>query len=76
MFHVILSTTLLRNSVVFGGVAQLGERLNGIQEVIGSIPTVSTNEKRTASAVLFSLVETTPFAGGKGRPRREAPGVY
>ena len=25
-----------------GGVAQLGERLNGIQEVMGSIPTVST----------------------------------
>ena len=27
----------------FGGVAQLGERLNGIQEVRGSIPLVSTN---------------------------------
>ena len=26
----------------FGGVAQLGERLNGIQEVNGSIPSVST----------------------------------
>ncbi len=25
-----------------GGVAQLGERLNGIQEVNGSIPSVST----------------------------------
>ena len=30
------------NDQAFGGVAQLGERLNGIQEVIGSIPTVST----------------------------------
>jgi hypothetical protein len=28
--------------VKYGGVAQLGERLNGIQKVIGSIPTVST----------------------------------
>ena len=25
-----------------GGIAQLGERLNGIQEVMGSSPTVST----------------------------------
>jgi hypothetical protein len=27
----------------FGAVAQLGERLNGIQEVVGSIPISSTN---------------------------------
>lgn len=26
----------------FGGIAQLGERLNGIQEVSGSIPLIST----------------------------------
>ena len=26
-----------------GGIAQLGERLNGIQEVSGSIPLTSTN---------------------------------
>ena len=26
-----------------GGIAQLGERLNGIQEVSGSIPLISTN---------------------------------
>ena len=30
-----------------GAVAQLGERLNGIQEVDGSIPFSSTNHKRT-----------------------------
>ena len=29
-------------TIVHGGVAQLGERLNGIQEVRGSIPLVST----------------------------------
>ena len=29
----------------YGGVAQLGERLNGIQEVMGSIPTISTKNK-------------------------------
>ena len=28
--------------VVFWGIAQLGERLNGIQEVSGSIPLIST----------------------------------
>ena len=27
---------------LFGGIAQLGERLNGIQEVSGSIPLIST----------------------------------
>ena len=30
----------------YGPIAQLGERLNGIQEVVGSIPSGSTNEKR------------------------------
>ena len=29
---------------IFGGIAQLGERLNGIQEVSGSIPLISTNQ--------------------------------
>ncbi len=34
----------------FGDVAQLGERCNGIAEVRGSIPLVSTNkQKKTAS---------------------------
>ena len=36
-----------------GGVAHLGERLNGIQEVVGSIPIISTKKdssvKRLAS---------------------------
>ena len=29
-------------AVIYGGIAQLGERLNGIQEVCGSIPHIST----------------------------------
>ena len=29
-------------AILYGGVAHLGERLNGIQEVVGSIPIVST----------------------------------
>ena len=29
---------------LIGGIAQLGERLHGMQEVIGSIPFTSTNK--------------------------------
>ena len=29
----------------YGGIAQLGERLNGIQEVSGSIPLISTKSR-------------------------------
>ena len=36
---------LYGNILTLGGVAQLGERLNGIQEVMGSIPTISTKNK-------------------------------
>ena len=43
------------NNILHGGVAQLGERLNGIQEVIGSIPTVSTNNRGTKK-FRFSVV--------------------
>ncbi len=39
---------------VIGGIAQLGERLNGIQKVSGSIPLTSTNfQKNRRRAVLF-----------------------
>ena len=30
----------------YGAVAQLGERLNGIQEVVGSIPSSSTRKSK------------------------------
>ena len=33
-----------RRAVDLGGIAQLGERLHGMQEVIGSIPFTSTTE--------------------------------
>ena len=36
-----------------GGIAQLVERLNGIQEVAGSTPTIST--KRPLESGLFSV---------------------
>ena len=37
----------------YGGLAQLGERLNGIQEVSGSIPLFSTTKKDVRTDVLF-----------------------
>ena len=33
---------LFEQRTKYGGIAQLGERLNGIQEVSGSIPLIST----------------------------------
>ena len=33
-----------KSAETFGGVAHLGERLNGIQEVVGSIPIISTKK--------------------------------
>ena len=35
-----------RKITEYGGIAQLGERLNGIQEVSGSIPLISTKNDR------------------------------
>ncbi len=45
---LVFTTKALVARVLFsyGGVAQLGERLNGIQEVMGSIPTISTRIKK------------------------------
>ena len=48
--------------LIYGGIAQLGERLNGIQEVSGSIPLISTKvEKHTKRcAFLFSFGGVEP----------------
>ena len=45
---------------LFGGIAQLGERLHGMQEVSGSIPLTSTNLR---SAVVQESPETRRNAG-------------
>ena len=37
----------------FGGIAQLGERLTGSQEVSGSIPLISTKNKALRYEVLY-----------------------
>ena len=42
-------------SLADGGIAQLGERLNGIQEVSGSIPLISTKSSEEARKTLKSL---------------------
>ena len=39
-----------------GGIAQLGERLHGMQEVIGSIPFTSTIECAAGAAKLMSFL--------------------
>ena len=36
-----------------GGIAQLGERLNGIQEVSGSIPLTSTKKRRPTGSFFY-----------------------
>ena len=52
-FHVAIIQKLSDTATKYGGIAQLGERLNGIQEVSGSIPLISTKTKSTSQDVLF-----------------------
>ena len=42
--------------IFYGGIAQLGERLNGIQEVSGSIPLISTTKSLAVFTARFSLL--------------------
>ena len=44
-------THVVRDDIDYGGLAQLGERLHGMQEVSGSIPLFSTKKKDTAQFV-------------------------
>ena len=46
-----------------GGIAQLGERLNGIQEVSGSIPLISTTKRDIRSDVSFHFKSRGVLAG-------------
>ncbi len=48
----MLPRNLYKRGAFFGG---LGERLNGIQEVMGSIPTVSTKNDLFQQVVFYSL---------------------
>lgn len=40
----------------YGGLAQLGERLHGMQEVTGSIPVFSTNQMQNEHSVTIQTV--------------------
>ena len=65
-------------SVLRGAVAQLGERLNGIQEVVGSIPISSTNlvnirKGRSAKTGLFHWSAAGPAAITRGTPDSTKP---
>lgn len=50
--HLIFFSRYVNIAIVRGGVAQLGECLNGIQEVVGSIPIVSTRSKSLETRLL------------------------
>ena len=56
----ILFTCTLESAIIIlllkdghGGIAQLGERLNGIQEVSGSIPLISTKNLVLRNGVFY-----------------------
>ena len=49
-----------------GGIAQLGERLHGMQEVSGSIPLTSTKVCREELLVSFCRVLKNPSGSSKG----------
>ena len=51
----------IQNIRIRGVVAQLGERLNGIQEVVGSIPTSSTKQKKGLTKQRLALFLSCHF---------------
>ena len=48
-FQLTICSRSVKITNASGGIAQLGERLNGIQEVSGSIPLISTKQIRLES---------------------------
>ena len=66
----------LYDARIRGGIAQMGERLHGMQEVIGSIPVTSTNQKSYQLVLLIAFligavcVKTPPFTMGMERRGR------
>lgn len=53
LFYILGSSKGYFAKSYYGGIAQLGERLNGIQKVSGSIPLTST--KKTPQQAVFFL---------------------
>ncbi len=59
----LLARLTLQYKNQFGAVAQLGERLHGMQEVVGSIPIGSTGYEKTNTVVRWfssALRESVP----------------
>jgi hypothetical protein len=54
------------DQVKFGAIAQLGERFNGIEEVVGSIPSGSTNQLAISDFVSAFSIAMREF---RGRPQ-------
>ena len=50
------------SNLLFGGIAQLGERLHGMQEVNGSIPFTSTKDSRTGFQAFAGNLFFMPLA--------------
>jgi hypothetical protein len=46
----------LEFGALLGGIAQLGERLHGMQEVSGSIPLTSTKNRENSGNRVFGLI--------------------
>ena len=57
MQYVVAIFFMLCYNSGHGGIAQLGERLNGIQEVMGSNPTISIKRNhKVKQALWFSYI--------------------
>ena len=52
-FSIAIIRKLSDAASKYGGIAQLGERLNGIQEVSGSIPLISTKTENSVCKEKF-----------------------
>ena len=62
----------------YGGIAQLGERLNGIQEVSGSIPLISTiSHKLSGRQGPVAKTKNTKLQKNRlGSPKRVAQSAF
>ena len=54
---MVLYSSSPADSTTDGGLAQLGERLHGMQEVTGSIPVISTKKSITQKCVVLLLLQ-------------------
>ena len=54
-------------AATYGDIAQLGERLNGIQEVVGSIPIISTKLIKQGKSPCFFYLRIFTFQTLKGK---------